>query len=113
MSLWESAKAELIDIIEWSDESSDTLVWKFPRFDNEIKQGAQLIVRQSQAAIFVNMGKIADVFGPGMHRLTTNNLPVLSTLRGCCLESDALHAGNSCAGAATANARERMMAVIR
>ena len=82
MSLWESAKAELIDIIEWSDESSDTLVWKFPRFDNEIKQGAQLIVRQSQAAIFVNMGKIADVFGPGMHRLTTNNLPVLSTLRG-------------------------------
>ena len=82
MSLWEQVKAELIDIIEWSDESSDTLVWRFPRFDNEIKHGAQLIVRQSQAAVFVNQGKIADVFSPGLHQLTTGNLPVLSTLRG-------------------------------
>jgi membrane protease subunit (stomatin/prohibitin family) len=82
MGLWEQAKAELVDIIEWTDESSDTLVWRFPRFDNEIKQGAQLIVRQSQTAVFVNMGKIADRFGPGMHRLASRNLPVLSTLMG-------------------------------
>ena len=82
MSLWEQAKAELIDIIEWTDESSDTLVWRFPRFDNEIKNGAQLVVRQSQAAVFVNMGKIADQFAPGMHQLSTRNLPVLSTLMG-------------------------------
>jgi membrane protease subunit (stomatin/prohibitin family) len=82
MTFWESAKAELIDIIEWTDESGDTLVWRFPRLDNEIKQGAQLIVRQSQVAVFVNMGRIADVFTPGIHRLTTGNLPVLSSLLG-------------------------------
>jgi membrane protease subunit (stomatin/prohibitin family) len=82
MSLWEKAVAELIDIIEWSDESSDTLVWRFPRFDNEIKSGAQLVVRQAQVALFVNKGEIADVFTPGSHRLTTSNLPVLTTLMG-------------------------------
>lgn len=82
MSLWEKAAAELIDIIEWTDDSDDTMVWRFPRFDNEIKQGAQLIVRQAQAAVFVNRGRIADVFAPGMHRLTTANLPALSTLLG-------------------------------
>jgi membrane protease subunit (stomatin/prohibitin family) len=82
MSLWEQVKAELIDIIEWNDESSDTLVWRFPRFENEIKNGAQLIVRPSQAAVFVNQGKIADVFAPGTHQLSTRNLPVLSTLLG-------------------------------
>ena len=82
MSLWEQAKNELIDIIEWSDASSDTLVWRFPRFEDEIKNGAQLIVRQSQAAVFVNRGKIADVFAPGTHRLATGNLPLLSTLMG-------------------------------
>ena len=73
---------ELIDIIEWTDESSDTLVWRFPRFENEIKNGAQLIVRPAQAAVFVLQGKIADVFGPGRHRLETGNLPILSTLAG-------------------------------
>ena len=82
MSLWEKAKAELLDIIEWTDDSTDTLVWRFPRFDNEIKYAAQLIVRQSQAAVFVNMGRIADVFSPGRHRLVTENLPVLTTLLG-------------------------------
>lgn len=82
MSLWEKAKAELLDIIEWTDDSSDTLVWRFPRFDNEIKYAAQLVVRQSQAAVFVNMGRIADVFNPGRHRLVTENLPVLTTLMG-------------------------------
>lgn len=82
MSLWEKAKAELLDIIEWTDDSSDTMVWRFPRFDNEIKYGAQLLVRQSQTAVFVNMGKIADVFHPGKYRLVTENLPVLTTLLG-------------------------------
>lgn len=82
MSLWEKAAAELLDIIEWTDDSGDTMVWRFPRFDNEIKYAAQLIVRQSQAAVFVNMGQIADVFLPGRHRLVTENLPVLTTLLG-------------------------------
>ncbi|NVN98459.1 MAG: SPFH domain-containing protein [Geobacteraceae bacterium] len=82
MSLWEKAQAELLDIIEWTDDSSDTMVWRFPRFDNEIKYGAQLIVRQSQVAVFVNMGKIADVFPPGKHKLMTDNMPVLTTLMG-------------------------------
>jgi len=82
MTLWEKAKTELLDIIEWTDDSSDTMVWRFPRYENEIKHGAQLIVRQSQAAVFVNMGKIADVFTSGQHRLTTSNLPVLTTLMG-------------------------------
>ena len=82
MTLWEKAAAELIDIIEWNDDSSDTLVWRFPRYENAIKQGAQLIVRQSQAAVFVNRGEIADVFTSGQHQLTTRNLPLLTTLAG-------------------------------
>ena len=82
MTLWEKAKAEFIDIIEWTDDSSDTMVHRFPRYDNEIKYGAQLIVRQSQAAVFVDRGKIADVFQPGQYRLNTRNLPILSTLNG-------------------------------
>lgn len=82
MSLWEKAVAELLDIIEWSDDSSDTMVWRFPRFDNEIKYGAQLIVRQAQAAVFVDRGKIADVFTSGQYNLTTKNLPILTTLMG-------------------------------
>ncbi len=82
MTLWEKATAELLDIIEWTDDSSDTMVWRFPRFDNEIKYGAQLIVRQAQAAVFVDRGKIADVLAPGQHSLTTKNLPLLTTLMG-------------------------------
>ena len=80
MSLWESAKAELVDIIEWTDDSSDTMVWRFPRFENEIKYGAQLVVRQSQVAVFVNQGEIADVFPSGQHQLITRNLPLLTSL---------------------------------
>ncbi|MBJ6725529.1 SPFH domain-containing protein [Geomesophilobacter sediminis] len=82
MSLWEKAVAELVDVIEWTDDSSDTLVWKFPRYADEIKYGAQLIVRPAQAAVFVNRGTIADVFAPGQHTLSTANLPVLTTLQG-------------------------------
>ncbi len=82
MSLWEKVTAELLDIIEWSDDSPDTLVWRFPRFENEIKYGAQLIVRPAQAAVFVDRGRIADVFAPGQHSLITKNLPLLTTLLG-------------------------------
>ena len=82
MSLWEKAAAELLDIIEWTDDSSDTLVWRFPRYENEIKYGSQLIVRPAQAAVFVERGTIADVFPPGQHTLITQNLPMLSTLKG-------------------------------
>lgn len=82
MGLWDKLTTELIDIIEWLDESNDTLVWRFPRYQNEIKNGAKLIVRQGQAAIFVREGQIADVFASGMHELKTNNLPILSTILG-------------------------------
>nr|MDT0660143.1 SPFH domain-containing protein [Micromonospora sp. DSM 115978] len=82
MGLFGKLRGELIDIIEWLDESRDTLVWRFPRHDNEIKMGARLVVRESQAAVFVNEGSIADTFEPGTYTLETRNLPVLSTLKG-------------------------------
>jgi membrane protease subunit (stomatin/prohibitin family) len=82
MGLWDKIKHELIDIIEWTDDSADTMVWRFPRFQNEIKNGAQLTVRESQVAVFVSEGKIADVYSPGRYELTTANMPVLTTIRG-------------------------------
>ncbi|MGZ3865538.1 MAG: SPFH domain-containing protein, partial [Bacteroidia bacterium] len=82
MGLFDKLKNELIDIIEWVDTSSDTIVWKFPRYQDEIKNGAKLTVRESQVAIFLNEGKIADVFQPGMYTLTTQNMPIMATLRG-------------------------------
>lgn len=83
MGIWDKLTGELIDIIEWLDDSRDTMVWRFPRYQNEIKNGAKLIVRESQAAAFVNEGAIADVFEfPGTFTLETQNLPILSTLRG-------------------------------
>ncbi len=82
MGLWDKLKGELVDIIEWLDPTSDTMVWRFDRYNNEIKYGAKLVVRESQAAVFVNQGKIADVFQPGLHTLETRNLPILSTLLG-------------------------------
>jgi membrane protease subunit (stomatin/prohibitin family) len=82
MGLWDKIRGELIDIIEWTDDSSDTMVYRFERYGNEIKYGAQLVCRESQAAVFVDRGKIADVFVPGMYRLETKNLPILSTLLG-------------------------------
>jgi membrane protease subunit (stomatin/prohibitin family) len=78
----EQLRGELIDIVEWLEESPDTLVWRFARPDNEIKNGAQLVVRPGQVAVFVEQGDVADVFLPGRHELTTRNLPVLSRLRG-------------------------------
>jgi len=82
MGLFDKIRGEFIDIIEWIDDSRHTLVWRFPRYQNEIKNGAKLIVRPGQVAIFVSEGKLADVFEPGTYELTTANLPVLSTLKG-------------------------------
>ncbi len=73
---------EFIDIIEWLDSSDDTIVHRFERYQNEIKNAAKLIVREGQTAVFVNEGKLADVFEPGTHTLTTQNLPILATLKG-------------------------------
>ena len=82
MGLWDSIKGQLIDIIEWNDDTKDTMVWRFPRRDNEIKNGAKLIVRESQTAAFVNEGQLADVFHPGTITLQTQNLPILANLKG-------------------------------
>ncbi|MCA9311000.1 MAG: SPFH domain-containing protein [Phycisphaerales bacterium] len=82
MSIWDRIRGELIDIIEWLDDSGDTMVYRFERRNNEIKYGAKLTVREGQAAVFVNEGQIADVFRPGMYTLETKNLPILATLKG-------------------------------
>lgn len=82
MGLFDKLKGELIDIIEWLDSTDDTMVYRFERRGNEIKNGAQLTVRESQVAVFINEGEIADVFPPGRYQLTTQNLPILSTLKG-------------------------------
>lgn len=82
MGLFEKLRGELVDIIEWVDDSRHTLVWRFPRYHNQIKNGAQLIVRPGQVAIFVHRGQVADVFEPGHYELRTDNLPILSTLMG-------------------------------
>lgn len=82
MGFFDKLRGELIDIIRWTDDSNDTLVYRFERHQNEIKYGARLTVREGQAAVFVNEGKIADVFSPGMYTLTTENIPVLTTLKG-------------------------------
>lgn len=81
MGLWDKVFGEFVDIIEWMDDSSDTMVYRFERHGNEIKYGAKLTVRESQMAVFVNEGEIADVLSPGMYELETRNLPVLSTLQ--------------------------------
>lgn len=82
MSLIAKIKGELVDIIEWIDDSRSTLAWRFPRYQNEIKNGAELIVREGQEAVFVYRGSLADRFGPGHYTLASENLPILSTLQG-------------------------------
>ena len=82
VGLLDAIRGEFIDIVEWTDDSRDTIVWRFPRHDNEIKMGAKLVVRESQTAVFVNEGQIADVFTPGTYTLQTQNMPILSTLKG-------------------------------
>jgi len=82
MSFWNKLKGELIDIIEYLDNTQDTIVYRFERHNNEIKNNAKLVVRESQMAVFVNEGQIADTFSPGTYNLNTQNLPILSTLQG-------------------------------
>jgi membrane protease subunit (stomatin/prohibitin family) len=82
MGIFDKIRGEFIDVIEWLDDSNDTMVYRFDRYQNEIKNGAKLTVREGQMAVFINEGQMADVFTPGMYELTTENLPVLSTLKG-------------------------------
>lgn len=80
MGLFDKLFGEFVDIIEWTDDTNDTMVYRFERYGNEIKYGAKLTVREGQAAVFVNEGQVADVLSPGMYELETRNLPVLSTI---------------------------------
>lgn len=82
MGLLDMLRGEFVDVIEWLDDTNgNTLVWRFPRYQNEIKYGAQLIVREGQVAVFVHEGRIADVYQPDTHTLITQNMPVMTTLR--------------------------------
>jgi excisionase family DNA binding protein len=82
MSIMNYLKGQFLEIIEWTDDSRDTLSFRYPDDDKEIKRGAQLIVRESQVAQFVYLGEFGDTFGPGKHSLVTDNIPILSTLKG-------------------------------
>ena len=81
MGLMDFIKKQFIDIIQWTEESDGTLAWRFPMQDMEIQYGASLTVRETQMAVFVNEGKVADVFGPGTYKLTTQTIPVLTYLK--------------------------------
>ena len=81
MALMDFIKKQFIDIIQWTEDDGDTMAWRFPMAEMEIQNGASLTVRESQMAVFVNEGKVADVFGPGMYKLTTQTLPVLTYLK--------------------------------
>ncbi len=81
MALMDFLKKQFIDILEWTEDSDGTLAWRYPMADNEIQYGASLTVRESQMAVFVNEGQVADVFGPGMHKLSTQTLPILTYLK--------------------------------
>ena len=87
MDLWNKLTSEFIDIVEWTEDRPEIMVHRFERYQNEIKQGAKLTVREGQLAVVVNegqlgKGQLADVFNPGMYELTTQNLPLLATLKG-------------------------------
>ncbi|WP_425256611.1 SPFH domain-containing protein [Rubrivivax sp. RP6-9] len=81
MALMDFIKKQFIDILEWTETGDGTLAWRYPMAGNEIQYGGSLTVRESQVAVFVNEGQVADVFGPGMHKLTTQTLPVLTYLK--------------------------------
>jgi membrane protease subunit (stomatin/prohibitin family) len=74
-------KGQFIDVIEWLDDSRDTMVWRFERYGNNIMMGAKLTVREGQAAVFIHEGQLADVFGPGLYELQTNNMPIMTALQ--------------------------------
>src|SRR5438874_2985662 len=82
MGLINYLKTQFLEIIQWEDDSRDTISFRYPDMDKEIKRGAQLIVRESQTAQFVYLGQFGDTFGPGKHTLATDNIPILSTLKG-------------------------------
>ncbi len=82
MGLMDWGKAQFLDIVEWLDDSNDTMAWRFPFRGQEIQNGGKLVVRESQEAVFVNEGQFADAFTPGTHTLSTQNLPILATLKG-------------------------------
>jgi membrane protease subunit (stomatin/prohibitin family) len=82
MALWDKLINELVDIVEWLDDTNDTLAYRFERYQNEIKYGAKLVVREGQVAAFINEGQLADVYKPGTYTLTTQNMPILATLKG-------------------------------
>lgn len=81
MSLGSFIRKQFVDILQWMEESDGVLAWRFPMEDQEIQYGGSLTVRDSQVALFVNEGRVADVFGPGMYKLTTRTLPVLTALQ--------------------------------
>src|SRR5215204_1496826 len=81
MAIIDFLKKQFLEIIEWTDDSRDTLSWRFPDDDKAIKNGAQLIVRESQVAQFVYVGEFGDTFKPGKHTLTTDNIPVLTKIK--------------------------------
>jgi len=81
MGILDFLTGEFIDVIEWTDDTRDTMVWRFEREGQEIKYGAKLTVREGQAAVFVHEGQLADVFKPGLYMLETNNMPILTTLQ--------------------------------
>src|SRR5215831_5583773 len=82
MGLTDYLKTQFLEIIQWEDDSRDTISFRYPDMDKEIKRGAQLIVRESQVAQFIYLGQFGDTFGPGKWTLTTDNIPILSTLKG-------------------------------
>ena len=81
MGILDFLTGEFIDVIEWTDDTRDTMVWRFQREDHEIKYGAKLTVREGQAAVFIHEGQMADTFMPGLYMLETNNMPILTTLQ--------------------------------
>ncbi len=81
MGLMDFIKKQFIDVLQWTEDGDGTLAWRYPMQDFEIQYGAQLVVRESQMAVFVNEGKVADVFGPGTYKLTTQTLPLLTNLK--------------------------------
>ncbi|MFX0544229.1 SPFH domain-containing protein [Roseovarius sp. S1116L3] len=81
MGIFDFLTGEFIDVIHWTDDTRDTMVWRFQREGHEIKYGAKLTVREGQAAVFVHEGQLADVFTPGLYMLETNNMPIMTTLQ--------------------------------
>ena len=81
MGIFDVFSKQFVDVIEWSEDNSELIQYRYPIIDKEIQYGGQLTVSEGQMALFVNEGEVADLFGPGLHKLETNNLPVLTTLK--------------------------------